>query len=174
MKHHSSTAIAGTLVSLGAAGSLLLLASCSSSSSAPNFLKKPIFMEKPHLSLVEPRAVVPGDFLFSFHEPYNEWMDTPHRVYYHKVPLNEVFHRKPFTKLVYTLGEMPRDMPLISIDALGITRRQLLWMLAHDNQLKMSLISDEAGHPMEIIIRWRGTEPRNRGIVDPTRLREAS
>ena len=117
-----------------------------------------IFVEKPHPSLVEPRAAVPRDFLFSWHKPYNEWMDTPVRVYYNKVPLNEVFENSPFTRLSYRIVEAPKnaEWPLITIDSLGITRRQLLWAIAHDNNLHMSLKTLPDGHPTEVLIRHRG------------------
>ena len=39
-----------------------------------------IFVEKANPGIVEPRVAVPQDFLFSWHEPYNQWMDTPVRV----------------------------------------------------------------------------------------------
>ena len=44
-----------------------------------------IFNPKPKPGLVEPKAAVPADFLFSWHTPYNKWMDEPVRVYY-KLP----------------------------------------------------------------------------------------
>ncbi len=178
MKHRPTSIRPRVLILLAASlGAVCLLASCSSSSSAPSWLKSPLFLEKPRLSLSQPRAVVPSDFLFSWHKPYNEWMDTPNRVYYHEVPLDKIFQNPPFTKLRYTLGEMPPEMPEISIDSLGITRRQLLWMIAHDNQLHMSLMTDSEGYPTEVIIRWRGLRDNDkvrlrRGIIDPKRLRD--
>ena len=48
-------------------------------------------------------------------------------------------------------------MPLVSIDSMGITRRQLLWAIAHDNNLHMSLRSLPNGQPSQILIRYRGT-----------------
>ena len=177
MKHRQLiTRLRGGFCIAAACGAVSVLASCSASSSAPSWLKSPIFIEKPRLSLHNPRAVVPSDFLFSWHKPYNEWMDAPNRVYYHKVPLDQVFRRPPFTKLEYTLGEMPPEIPTISVDSLGISRRQLLWLIAHDNQLQMSLITDEDGMPSRIIIRWRGENDDKvrvrKGIIDPVRLRE--
>ena len=50
-----------------------------------------ILDQNPKPGLVEPSAAVPGDFLFSWHKPYNKWMDTPVRVYYNDVSLEEIF-----------------------------------------------------------------------------------
>lgn len=115
-----------------------------------------IFVEKPTPSLVEPRAAVPRDFLFSWHEPYNEWMDAPVRVYYNKVPLDQVLANPPFTRFKYHVVEKPETMPIVTIDSLGISRRQLLWSMAHDYNLHMSLKTLPDGHPSEVLIRYRG------------------
>ncbi len=115
-----------------------------------------LFRERPTPSLVEPRAAVPRDFLFSWHEPYNEWMDAPVRVYYNKIPLDQVLANPPFTRLRYTVVERPDKMPLVTMDSLGISRRQLLWSIAHDYNLHMSLKTLPDGHPNEVLIRYRG------------------
>ncbi|MED5471184.1 MAG: hypothetical protein VX577_05520 [Verrucomicrobiota bacterium] len=122
-----------------------------------------IFNPKPTPGLVEPKAAVPADFLFSWHTPYNKWMDTPVRVYYNEVSLEEIFKNAPLTGLSYNFIKKPKEMPLVSIDSIGITRRQLLWAIAHDNNLNMSLKSLPNGHPSEIIIRDRGNETETRG-----------
>jgi hypothetical protein len=115
-----------------------------------------IFVEKPTPSFVEPRAAVPRDFLFSWHKPYNEWMDAPVRVYYSKVPLDQVLANPPFTRFKYYVVEKPDTMPIVTIDSLGISRRQLLWSMAHDYNLHMSLKTLPDGHPSEVLIRYRG------------------
>lgn len=115
-----------------------------------------IFQEKTNPGLVEPKAAVPQDFLFSWHKPYNAWMNAPVRVYYNKVPLDQVFGNAPFTRLSYAFIEKPAIIPLVSMDTLGITRRQLLWSIAHDNNLQMILKTLPNGHPSEVIIRDRG------------------
>ena len=120
-----------------------------------------LFQEKPNPGLVEPNAAVPEDFLFSWHKPYNEWMNSPIRVYYNKVPLEEIFENAPFIRLVYHFNEKPEEMPLVSMDSLGITRRQLLWSIAHDNNLQMILKTLPNGHPSEVIIRDRGNNNKN-------------
>ena len=63
----------------------LLLSNCS------------IFEQRPKPGLVEPSAAVPVDFLFSWHKPYNKWMDTPIRVYYNEVSLEEIFKNHEIT-----------------------------------------------------------------------------
>ncbi|MCP4847445.1 MAG: hypothetical protein GY899_05800 [Verrucomicrobiaceae bacterium] len=117
-----------------------------------------IFQEKPNPGLVEPNATVPEDFLFSWHKPFNEWMDSPVRVYYNKVPLEQIFENSPFIRLSYKFSEKPEEMPLVSMDTLGLTRRQLLWSIAHDNNLQMILKTLPDGHPNEVIIRDRGDQ----------------
>ncbi len=130
-----------------------------------------LFLEKPTPSLIEPRAAVPREFLFSWHEPYNEWMDAPVRVYYNKVPLDQIFSEAPFEGLSYRFIEQPEDMPLVSVDTLGISRRQLLWSVAHDNNLQMSLKTLPDGQPSVVIIRHRGDNNTYRGRVDPVLTR---
>ena len=120
-----------------------------------------IFQEKPNPGLVEPKAAIPEDFLFSWHKPYNQWMDSPVRVYYNKVPLDQIFDNSPFIRLSYQFSEKPEEMPLVSMDTLGLTRRQLLWSIAHDNNLQMILKTLPNGHPNEVIIRDRGD--KNKG-----------
>ena len=122
-----------------------------------------IFNPKPKPGLVEPKAAVPADFLFSWHAPYNKWMDSPVRVYYNEIALEEIFKNAPLTGLSYNFINKPKESPLVSIDSIGITRRQLLWSIAHDNNLSMSLKSLPNGHPSEIIIRDRGDETEMQG-----------
>ena len=90
-------------------------------------------------------------------------MDSPVRVYYNEIPLEEIFKNAPLTGLSYNFINKPKESPLVSIDSIGITRRQLLWAIAHDNNLSMSLKSLPNGHPSEIIIRDRGDETEMRG-----------
>jgi len=125
-----------------------------------------IFVEKPSPRIVEAHAAVPREFLFSWHEPYNEWMDTPIRVYYNKIPLDQIFKESPFTSLSYRFIEQPPEMPLVTVDTLGISRRQLLWSIAHDNNLHMSLKTLPNGHPSEVIIRHRGDTTKYRGTIE--------
>lgn len=125
-----------------------------------------LFVEKPTPSLVQPHAAVPRDFLWSWHKPYNQWMDAPVRVYYNKVPLDQVFQASPFSTLSYRFIERPDEMPLVSVDTLGISRRQLLWAVAHDNNLHMSLKTLPNGHPSEVIIRHRGEPTSYSGVIE--------
>lgn len=130
---------------LAIASTIVLFSNCS------------VFEQKPKPGLVEANAAVPVDFLFSWHKPYNKWMDTPIRVYYNEVSLEEIFKNDPLTGLSYKFVKEPDAMPLVSIDSIGITRRQLLWAIAHDNNLHMSLRSLPNGQPSQILIRYRGT-----------------
>ena len=125
-----------------------------------------LFVEHPTPKLTQPHAAIPRDFLWSWHKPYNKWMDAPVRVYYNKVPLDQVFKTSPFNNLSYRFIEQPDEMPLVSADSLGISRRQLLWAVAHDNNLHMSLKTLPNGHPSEVIIRHRGEPTSYKGVVD--------
>jgi len=115
-----------------------------------------LFDPVPNYRIVEPEAVVPKSFLYNPESSYNAWMDTPLRVHYHEASLDWIFNDRPFADFNYRLCDIPADMDPISIDALGQTRRQLLWAIAHDHNLKMTLLTTEGGLPSEVIVRWRG------------------
>jgi hypothetical protein len=110
----------------------------------------------PRYRIVEPEAVVPKSFLYSPDASYNAWMDMPLRVNYHKVSLQTIFNDTPFRDFHYELYDLPDDMDPVTVDIVGHSRRQLLWALAHDNDLKMKLITTPGGLPEKVIIRWRG------------------
>jgi len=115
-----------------------------------------IFLPKPGHALVQPRVVVPADFLYSPFEDFNEWMDTGVRVSYHNVPLDQVFRNPPFTDLQYELlDERPVEMPRLTFDSIGITRRQFLWAVAHDLNVKLTLKTLQNGQPIAIVVRSR-------------------
>lgn len=126
-----------------------------------------LFDPVPHYRIVEPEAVVPTSFLYNPDDSYNAWMDTPLRIHYHEATLEWIFSDRPFTNFRYSLHDIPSDMEPVTIDALGQTRRQLLWAIAHDHNLKMVLLTTEGGLPSEVIIRWRGDRSTNeRGTID--------
>jgi len=115
-----------------------------------------IFNPSPQYRIVEPEAVVPSSFLYNPDKTYNEWLDAPQRVYYHKVSIDQIFSDAPFTEFSHELHDIPDDMDLVTLDAVGQTRRQLLWAIAHDYNLKMTLLTTEGGRPATVIVRWRG------------------
>jgi hypothetical protein len=126
-----------------------------------------LFDPVPHYRIVEPEAVVPKSFLYSPDDSYNAWMDTPLRVHYHEATLDWIFSDRPFADFHYRLCDIPSDMEPITIDALGQTRRQLLWAIAHDHNFKMTLLTTEGGLPSEVVVRWRGDRTTNeRGTID--------
>ncbi len=126
-----------------------------------------IFNPVPRPRIVEPEAVVPQSFLYNPDRSYNDWMDTPLRVHYHEVSVETIFSDVPFKDFRYQLYDIPSDMKAVSIDALGQTRRQLLWAIAHDNNLKMTLLTTPGGMPSVVSVRWRGTRSTNeRGSID--------
>ncbi|MFT4547011.1 MAG: hypothetical protein ACI8XO_003807 [Verrucomicrobiales bacterium] len=125
-----------------------------------------VFDLEPRYRVVEPEAVVPKSFLYNPDQTYNDWMDTPLRVHYHETSVSAIFSDQPFENFSYELYDIPSDMKPVSIDALGQTRRQLLWAIAHDNNLKMTLLTTEGGRPSVVVIRWRGNRTTNeRGSV---------
>ncbi len=132
-----------TGLALLASGAALALSSCD------------IFLPKPHHALVQPKVVVPADFLYSTDDDFNEWMDTGVRVSYHEVPFSQVFANPPFTELKYEVYEKPDPVPLLTFDSIGITRRQFLWAVAHDLNVKLTLKTLPNGKPVAVIVRSR-------------------
>jgi len=143
-----------TLAGAAAFGSMLLFSSCD------------LFVETPEYALSNPKAVVPPDFLFSFNSDYNAWMDTAANINYHEVPLDRVFANPPFTRLEYEFLDRPEIMPKVTIHSDAITRRQLLWMLAYEHNLKMTLYSQADGYPAMVSIRSREDNARETGVID--------
>ena len=144
-----------TCLAVLATGTVLTLSSCD------------IFLPKPHHALVQPKVVVPADFLYSTDEAFNEWMDTGVRVSYHQVPFSEVFANPPFTELKYEVYEEPDPVPLLTFDSLGITRRQFLWAVSHDLNVKLTLKTLPNGKPVSVIVRSRDLpEATNTGRYD--------
>jgi len=99
-------------------------------------------------------SVVPQEFLLTSYEPLNAWLDTPVRVQIVDVPLSRVFQEPALSGLNHRLFRMPEDDPLISIDSLALTRRQLLWAIAHDH--KLAMIPKFTGQGAESYIDIRG------------------
>ena len=125
-----------------------------------------LFNPVPDYRIVEPEAVVPKSFLYNPDPTYNAWMDTPLRINYHKVSIESIFSDCPFAGFSYALFEIPDDLEPVTIHALGHTRRQLLWGIAHDNNLKMTLHLTRGGRPSIVHIRWRGVGSTNqRGTI---------
>src|SRR5688572_4319933 len=93
---------------------------------------------KPKGRAADPMAVVPGEFLFTRYQPLNTWLDEAVRVQIMDVPLTDVFRHPALRGLEYVIVKPPSTNPLITIDKLALTRRQLLWVLAQDYQLHMT------------------------------------
>lgn len=88
---------------------------------------------KPH----DKNAVVPQEFLYTGHKPFNDWLDTPVHIQITDVPLTEVFEHPALRQLRVVWVNRPAENPLITIHRLAITRRQLLWALGQDHQLTL-------------------------------------
>lgn len=129
-----------------------------------------IFDPKPKYNIVDAKAVVPQEFLFSRYTPLNNWLDTPVRVQIFDVPLSQVINEPCLRGLNYRVINQPASDPLIFIDKIGLTRRQLLWSLAQDYQLHLTLNFGPDGTTSYIEIRSReaANEAKNKspGILN--------
>lgn len=118
-----------------------------------------LFDPKPPLRAADKMAVVPPDFLFTRYEPLNRWLDTPVRVQIYDVPLSRVVYEPCLRGINVRVIQPPVTDPVLFIDKIALTRRQLLWSLAQDYQLHLTPAFDTAGGPAAIEIRSR--EARN-------------
>ena len=124
-----------------------------------------IFDPRPAYKAADELAVVPPDFLFTRYEPLNRWLDTAVRVQIFDVPLSQVVNEPCLRGVNYRLIQAPVEDPMIFIDKLALTRRQLLWSLAQDHQLHLTPVFDTPGGPAYIEIRSRAArnDARARG-----------
>jgi hypothetical protein len=114
-----------------------------------------LFQPKPKYKAADKMSVVPPDFLYSRYEPLNRWLDTKVRVQIFDVPLSQVIHEPALRGINYRVVQRPVENPLIFIDKIAMTRRQLLWSLAQDHQLHLTPVFDVDGGPAVIEIRSR-------------------
>jgi hypothetical protein len=129
----------------------LFLSSCGS------YMDK-MFDPQPPNRAEDPVAVVPPDFLLTRYAPLNQWLDQAVRVQIIDVPLMSVFNHPALRGLQYHVVKAPPANPLITIDKLALTRRQLLWVIAHDYQLHMTPIFGPSGEVLHIDIRSRSVD----------------
>lgn len=111
-------------------------------------------------------AVVPPEFLLTRYTPLNNWLDTKVRVQIFDVPLSRITQEPALRGIRYRLVQAPEENPLIFIDKLAMTRRQLLWSLAQDHQLHLTPVFNEYDGTACIEIRSRAArnEERSRGL----------
>ncbi len=117
-----------------------------------------LFWPQPPGNAADPAAVVPKDFLFSRYAPLNAWLDEAVRVQIMDVPLMEVFNHQTLRGLNYVFVKKPQKNPLVTMDKLALTRRQLLWALSHDHQLHMTPSFGANGEVTCIEIRSRSVD----------------
>ena len=103
-------------------------------------------------------AVLPQEFLFTRYAPLNHWLDEAVRVQIMDVPLMDVFRHPALRGLAYVFVKPPLKNPLVTIDKLALTRRQLLWVLSHDHQLHMTPSFGPRGEVTCIEIRSRSVD----------------
>ncbi len=113
---------------------------------------------KPKNHAEDPKAVVPVDFLFNRSRALNAWLDEAVRVQILDVPLMDVFRHPALRGLQYVIVKPPVENPLIFIDKLAMTRRQLLWAISHDHQLHMTPSFGPNGGVTAIEIRSRSQD----------------
>ena len=99
------------------------------------------------------KSVLPQDFLYTKYAPLNAWLDTPIRVQILDVPLPEVFALPCLRGLDYRIVSLPKLKHTITMNHMAMTRRQLLWALAQDHQLRMTPVFGENGRASHIDIR---------------------
>jgi hypothetical protein len=117
-----------------------------------------IFDPQPPNHAEDPVGVVPPDFLYTRYSPLNQWLDEAVRVQIIDVPLLNVFDHPALRGLQYHIITPPQSNPLINIDKLALTRRQLLWVIAHDHQLHMTPNFGPRGEVTHIDIRSRSVD----------------
>lgn len=97
-------------------------------------------------------AVIPEDFLYTKYGPLNRWLDTPVRVYFRNLSIREALNQPALRGLKFQLeGKIPHDEKL-TMNRIAITRRQLLWSIAQDNQLVMIPIFGEGQEPSYVLV----------------------
>ena len=116
---------------------------------------------QPKNNAADANAVVPSDFLFTRYAPLNQWLDEAVRVQIIDVPLMEVFNHPALRGLQYVVVKAPPVNPLVTIDKIALTRRQLLWVLSHDHQLHMTPAFNNRGAVTNIEIRSRSIDLPN-------------
>jgi len=99
------------------------------------------------------KSVLPQDFLYTKYTPLNAWLDTPINVQILDVPLRDVFALPCLRGLEYRIISLPKVHPRITMSHMAMTRRQLLWALAQDHQLRMTAVFGENGQASHIDIR---------------------
>lgn len=104
-----------------------------------------LFEAKPDYKPYDVLGVVPQDFLFTTDDSFNAWLDTPVYVQMTAVPLLEVFEHPALQPLNYRWVTLPAFNTPITIYRVAITRRQLLWAIAHDHKLTMLPVLEADG-----------------------------
>jgi len=115
-----------------------------------------LFGPKPSYNMTQPNAVIPQAFLYTTYSPLNRWLDTPKRIIIHDVPLRKVFSISELSPMNYKLVNLKNGDTPVTMKTLGITRRQLLWTIAHEYGLDMTPIYTKPGEPAYIEIRGKG------------------
>lgn len=133
------------------AGLAVLLSSCKA-------FKEATGDPQPDHKAYDVGAVTPPDFLLTRSDALNKWLDTPVRVQIYDVHLRDVFRHDSLRGLQYSMVKPPQENPLVNIDKIAMTRRQLLWAISHDHQLHMTPAYNSKGNVSHIEIRSRSVD----------------
>ena len=108
-------------------------------------------------------AVVPADFLFTRYAPLNRWLDQPMRVLILDTKLTDCFNHEALRGIRYQWVISPKENPVINIDRVAMTRRQLLWALAQDHLIQMTAKHGPNGELEYLELRSRDTALQEAG-----------
>jgi hypothetical protein len=129
---------------------------------------------QPKFKAADAMAVVPNDFLFTRYPPLNRWLDTPMRTLILDTPLKACFDHEALRGIRYQWIIEPKENPIINIDRVAITRRQLLWCLAQDHLIQMTPKFGPSGELEYLELRSRDfalQEPGRFGFGEADRRR---
>lgn len=99
------------------------------------------------------QSVIPAEFLYSKYGPVNHWLDTPVHVQIMDTHLMDVFEHPTLRGLRFKIVKSPKMNPVITMNHIAMTRRQLLWSISQDYQLTMTAVFGENGSPSYVDIR---------------------
>ncbi len=120
---------------------------------------------QPPFKAADPMAVVPQDFLFNRYAPLNRWLDTAERVLILDMPLKSCFDHEALRGIRYRWVIEPKENPVINIDRVAMTRRQLLWALGQDHLIQMTPKFGPQGE-----LEYLELRSRNSALQDPGRF----
>lgn len=96
---------------------------------------------------------------------WRKYLDEQVDVRFADTPLSQALHMPPFEHMNYTMGFGPTGEPVITIEGNALTRREILWRIAQEHDLAMT-IGEFEGRPSHIEIRTRVLRVED-GVPEP-------